>query len=88
MIAPADSATLLPHTLRSPSLYIMAPSKPKPPTEPFNEDRVGDDARVARRPHRGFHRFRNGALNMKPKGKDERKMLVIQATFRLIADKH
>ncbi|KAG9201527.1 hypothetical protein G6514_005534 [Epicoccum nigrum] len=50
----------------------MAPRKPKPSTKPVNEDRVSGDARVAKKPQRGFHRYRDGILNVKPKGKEER----------------
>jgi hypothetical protein len=66
----------------------MAPSKPKPPTKPVSKDRVGNNARVAKRPQRGFHRFRDGTLNLKPKSKDEKKMSVIQAAFRPIGDNY
>ena len=54
----------------------MAPRKPKAPTKPVNKDRVGDDARVAKRPQRGFHRFKDGSLNVAPKSKEEEDMSV------------
>jgi hypothetical protein len=89
MIAPADSVTPLPplllrrffHTFQSSSLCIMAPSKPKQSTKPkpVNKDRVSDDARVAKRPQRGFHRFKDGSLNVAPKSKEEKDMSVAKA---------
>jgi hypothetical protein len=57
----------------------MAPSKPKQSTKPVNKDRVSDDARVAKRPQRGFHRFKDGSLNVAPKSKEEEDMSVAKA---------
>lgn len=59
----------------------MAPVKPKAPAKPTTKDRVGNDARVAKRPQRGFHKYKDGSLNMKPKNKAERDESVTQAVM-------
>jgi hypothetical protein len=57
----------------------MAPSKPKQSTKAKPVNRVSDDARVAKRPQRGFHRFKDGSLNVAPKSKEEKDMSVAKA---------
>ena len=59
----------------------MAPSKPKAPKKPVSGDRVGNDAKVSKRPQRGFHRYKDGTLNVKPKNKAEIDKSVTQAVM-------
>jgi len=59
----------------------MAPRKPKAPTKPVNKDRVGDDARVAKRPLRGYRRSRDGTLNVLPMSKEENDTSVIPSAL-------
>lgn len=59
----------------------MARRKPKKPTKSFNKDRVGDDAKAAKRPQCGFRKDKDGSINVEPKTKAETDKLVAQAVM-------
>jgi hypothetical protein len=63
----------------------MALRKPKSSTKPVDTDRVGGDARVAKRPQRGSHRYKDGTLNVGSKNKAGRDNSVTQAVLIVIA---
>ncbi|KAF3001930.1 hypothetical protein E8E13_006799 [Curvularia kusanoi] len=48
----------------------MAPHRPTVPAKPAEEKVKNENNKVAKRPARGYHRHRNGFLNVRPKGRE------------------
>lgn len=54
----------------------MAPRKPAVTAEPAKKRTANEGSKVTKRPARGYRKYKNGLLNVTPKGDAEEKMCV------------
>ena len=53
----------------------MAPRKPTATAKPVKKRTTNESNKVTNRPARGYHKYKNGLLNVTPKG-DEKELCV------------